>query len=99
MRCAKPAAPEPVAAQKSGPMPLFCRLVVAIDFLAAFVALLRLDRQGGDRTGIEALQRDRLSRFLAITVGAFIDALQGGIDLGDQLALAITGAKLDRAVG
>src|SRR5215469_10577953 len=75
------------------------RLFVAIDLLALLVALLRLDREGGDRAGFEALERDRLSRFLAIAVGVVLDALQRGVDLGDQLALAVAGAKLDGAVG
>ena len=73
--------------------------IVAIDLLAALVALLRLDRQRGDRAGVEALQRDRLAGLLAIAVGAFLDALQRRIDLGDQLALAVAGAQFDGAIG
>src|SRR5215469_8230078 len=75
------------------------RLFVAIDLLALLVALLRFDRECGDRAGFEALQRDRLARLLAIAVGVVLDALQRGVDLGDQLALAIAGTKLDGAVG
>ena len=74
-------------------------LLVAIDLLAPLVALLRLDRQGRDRAGFEPLQGDRLAGLLAIAVGAVLDALQRGIDLGDQFALAVAGAQLDRAVG
>jgi hypothetical protein len=55
--------------------------VVAVDLLAALVALLRLDRQGRDRTRIEPLQRDGLAGFLTIAVSAFVEALQRGIDL------------------
>ena len=73
--------------------------VVAIDALAALVALLGLDRERRDRTGVEALEADRLAGLLAIAVGAVLDALEGGVDLGDQLALAVAGAELDRAVG
>ena len=62
-------------------LPDGCVSVVAIDFLAALVALLRFDRQGRDRTRVEPLQRDRLAGFLAIAVSAFIDALQRRIDL------------------
>src|SRR5262245_10861256 len=74
-------------------------LVVAIDALAPLVTLLRLDRQRRDRTRLEAAQRDRLAGLLAIAVGAVVDARERGLDLGDQLALAIACAQLDRAVG
>jgi hypothetical protein len=63
------------------------------------VALLRLQRQRGDRAGFEAAQRDRLAGLLAIAVGAVFDAGERGLDLGDQLALAVAGAKLDGAIG
>ena len=63
------------------------------------MALLRLDRQRRDRAGFEALERDRLAGLLAIAVGAVVDALQRGVDLGDQLALAVAGAQLDGPVG
>ena len=63
------------------------------------MAFLRLDRQGRDRPGVETLQADRLAGLLAIAVGTVLDSLQGGVDLGDQLALAVAGPKLDRAVG
>ena len=74
-------------------------LLVAIDLLALLVALLRFDRQRRDRAGFEPLQRDRLAGLLAIAVGVVVDALQRGVDLGDQLALAVAGAQLDGAVG
>src|SRR5262252_8234751 len=74
-------------------------LLVAIDFLALLVALLRLDRERSDRARLEPLQRDRLTGLLAIAVGVVLDALERGVDLGDELALAIAGAKLDGAVG
>src|SRR5688572_76752 len=74
-------------------------LFVAIDPLAAFVALLRLDGERGDRPGVETLQVDRLARLLAIAVGAVLDSLQGRVDLADQLALAVAGAELDGAIG
>src|SRR5688572_21730558 len=73
-------------------------LFVAIDPLAALVALLRLDRQRGDWPGIQALQVDRLARLLAIAIGAVVDSLQRRVDLADQLALAVTGTELDGAV-
>src|SRR5690606_22684658 len=60
--------------------------IVPVDSLAALVTLLRLDREGCDGTGFEALERNGLAGFLAIAVGAVVYALQGGVDLGDQLA-------------
>ena len=42
---------------------------------------------------------DRFAGFLAIAVGAIIDARQRLVDLGDQLALAITRPQLDGTVG
>ena len=66
--------------------------VVAIDALATLVALLRLDRQRGNRTGVETLEPDRLTGFLAESVGAVFDSLQGGVDLGNQLSLPIASA-------
>src|SRR5271169_1796625 len=74
-------------------------LLVAIDLLALLVALLRLHRKGCDRTSLEPLQRDRLARLLAITVGVILDTLQRRVDLGDQFALPVAGTQLDRAVG
>src|SRR5580692_12138059 len=75
------------------------RLIVAIDALAAFVALLRLDRQRRDRPRLEPLDGDRLAGLLAIAVGAGLDARQRRVDLGDQLALPVAGAQLDGPVG
>src|SRR6266571_903311 len=73
--------------------------IVPVHALAALVALLRLDGEGSDRAGFETAQRDRLAGFLAIAVGAVLDALQRRVDLGDQLALAVARAQLDRPVG
>ena len=56
-------------------------LIVAVHALHALVTLLRLDRQGCDRPCLEPADADRLVGFLAIPVGAEIDALQGGVDL------------------
>src|SRR6185312_2175426 len=61
--------------------------------------LLGLHRQGRDRARFEAAQRDRLAGFFAIAVAAVVDAGQSLVDLGDQLALAVARAQLDRAVG
>src|SRR5690606_25922251 len=73
--------------------------VLAEHLLAALVALLRLQREGGDRPGIETPQADGLAGFLAIAVAAVLDAGQRRIDLDDQLALAIARPQLQRAVG
>src|SRR2546430_16094113 len=67
--------------------------------LAALVALLRLDRQGGDGAGFQPPERDRLAGLLAEAVGAVVNALQRGVDLCDQLALAGARAPLDCAGG
>src|SRR5260370_30195262 len=67
--------------------------------LETLVALLRLHRERGDRTGFEALQRDRLAGLLAVAVGALVDRLQRLVDLGNQLAEPVTGAQFERAVG
>jgi len=75
------------------------RLFLAINALAALVAFLRLDRQCGNRARFEAFERDRLAGFLAITVGAVFDALERGIDLGNELALAVPGTQFDGPVG
>ena len=70
-----------------------------MDLLAALVALLRLEGQRGDRPGVETREADRLAGFFAIAVGAVLDPAQRVVDLGDQLALAVTGAKFEGAVG
>src|SRR3954452_7944489 len=74
-------------------------LFVAIALLALLVALLRFHRQRRDRPGLEPLQRNRLAGILAIAVGVVLDTLERGVDLGDQLALAVAGAEFDSAVG
>src|SRR5262245_42496440 len=73
--------------------------IVAVDPFAPFVALLGLDRQGCDRTGVEPLEADRLAGFLAVTISTVVNSLQRSIDLGDQLPLAVTRAELDSAIG
>src|SRR5262249_22267671 len=45
------------------------------------------------------LDRNRLAGLLAVAVGTVLDALQRGVDLGDQLALAVGRPGLDRAGG
>jgi len=73
--------------------------VVAVGPLHALVPLLRLYTEGRDRAGFKPADADGLIRFLAITVGAVLDPKQRLVDLGDQLALAVAGAKLECPVG
>ncbi len=73
--------------------------IVARNALDALVALLRLQGHGRDRAGFEPGQRDRVAGHFAIAIFAFVQAADRAIDLGDQLALAVAGAKLDRPVG
>src|SRR5690606_34650334 len=70
--------------------------VVPVDALAPLVPFLRLDRQGRDRARVEALQGNRLAGLLAIAVGAVVQPLQCRVDLGNELALAVTGTQFDR---
>ena len=67
--------------------------------LHTLVPLLRLHRERRDRARFQPLERDRLSRLLAIAVGVVLNALQRRVYLGDQLALPVAGAQLDRTVG
>src|SRR5690606_2520175 len=73
--------------------------LVAIDLFTALVALLRLDRQRRDRPCIEPLQADGFAGFLAKTISAIVKTLPRGVDLGDQLALAIARPEFDGTVG
>src|SRR5215831_16277158 len=75
------------------------KLLVAVDALAPLVALLGFDAQGGDRTRIEALQADRLPGLFAIAVSALVEPPKRRVDLSDQLALTVAGAKLERTLG
>ncbi len=56
------------------------------------MGFLRVDRHGRDRAGDQALEADRLAGDFAQAVFALVDPAQRGIDLGDQLALAVAGA-------
>src|SRR5690606_31684770 len=73
-------------------------LVVAIDLLAPLVHLLGFKAQRRGGACVEPCQPDRLAGFLAIAVGALIDALERGVDLGDQLSLPVAGAQFQRPV-
>src|SRR5580693_3167231 len=75
------------------------RSIVAVNAFAPLVAFLGFDRQRRDRTRLKPLQCDRLAGFLAITIGAVFYALQRSIDLGNQLALAVTGPQFNCPIG
>src|SRR5690606_9440044 len=70
----------------------------AIDLLAPLVHLLGFQAQRGNRAGIEPRQPYGLAGLLAIAVGAVLDPLERGVDLGDQLALPVAGAQFERPV-
>src|SRR5688572_284523 len=74
-------------------------LIFPEHLLAALVALLGFQRERGNGSRLEPFQADGLARLLAEAVGALLDARQRGIDLGDQLALAIAGPELERPIG
>src|ERR1700679_1287329 len=62
------------------------------------MAFLRFDGKCRDGAGVEALQGNRLAGLLAETVGTVFEPAQRGIDLGDQLALAVAGAQFELAL-
>ena len=69
---------------------------VAVGALVTLVAFLRLDAEGRDRAGFKATDADGFGGLLAIAVGAVFDPLQCRLDLRDELAGAVSRAKLDR---
>src|SRR5436190_497895 len=73
--------------------------VVARDSLVALVTLLRLDRHRRDRPRLQPGEADRLAGHFAKAIFAGLDAVKRGVDLGDQLALAVAGAKVDSPIG
>src|SRR6056297_335120 len=80
-------------------VPGAARSVVAMHLFPALVTFLCLEAHGGDRARIQPLERDGLARHFAIPIFAIRDPAQRRIDLGDQLALAITGPQFQRAIG
>src|SRR5690606_9871673 len=73
--------------------------ILAKHALAALVAFLRFDRERGDRPRVEPLEADRLPRLLAVAVAAVIDPGNRGVDLADQLTLAVARAQFQGLVG
>src|SRR5438270_13323958 len=74
-------------------------LVVPRHPLDPLVAFLRFEGHGRDRPSLEAAERNRFAGHFAIAIFALVEAADRAIDLGDQLALAVAGAKLNRPVG
>src|SRR5699024_9433355 len=62
-------------------------------FLLEFPTLLSVEAERGDRPGFQAGQADFLAGFFAVAVGTVFDSGQGLVDLVEQLAVAIAGAK------
>ena len=62
------------------------------------MALLRLDGKRRDRPRVQPLERNRLTGFFAKAVGAVLDPAQGGVDLGDQFPLPVTGSQFQLAL-
>src|ERR1700744_544827 len=75
------------------------RLVVAVNAFHAFVALLCLDRHGGDGARFEPLYPNGFVGFLTIAVSAELDSVECLVDLRDQLAGSVPGAKFQGPVG
>ena len=63
------------------------------------MTFLRLDRKCRDRPRIEPLQADRLARFLAIAIGAFVDPPECRVDLGNELALPVARTQFEGTLG
>src|SRR6185437_3982207 len=97
MRCACSHEKGPVA----GAFPGHARCAgnsIAHLLLQMFAAFLRVQRQRRDRASLEAFDADFLLGFLAVAVAAFLDPSQRLVDLGNQLAVAITRAQLQRVL-
>src|SRR5690625_2024328 len=67
--------------------------VVALGTLHALVPFLGFQGQGCDGPSFQPTDGDRLLGFFAVAVGAIIDTLERGIDLGNQFALPVPGAQ------
>ena len=70
-----------------------------MNFLAPFMAFLRLEAHGRNGARIQPFQRDRFPGHFAIPIFAVFNPPQGTVDLGDQLALAITRSQFQCPVG
>src|SRR5690554_1880642 len=87
----------PRAASRPRAWPALPIIVLAVAELPLreLAPLLRFDAQRGHRPRLEAPQADLVAGFLAVAIRAVFDALQSRVDLLQQLALAVAGAKLE----
>ena len=67
--------------------------MLAVGLFELFAACLRLGGQRRRRAREQPGNTDRLTGVLAIAVLAFVDPLQGFVDLLQQLALALADAR------
>jgi len=72
------------------------RRLLAVELLLELAALLRLDRERGGGAGEQALDADGLAGLLAEAVAAVLDPGERGVDLLQELPLAVARAKLER---
>ena len=68
-------------------------VAVAVLLLTPLTAFLRLQAERGDRAGLESLDADLFAGLEAVAVIAILDALQGFVDLADELALTVPGTQ------
>ena len=57
--------------------------------LPQFPAFLRVQAQRGDGAGLQSFYADLLTGLLAVTVFAFLDAVERLVDLADELAVTV----------
>jgi len=67
--------------------------------LAGFLVGFAGNTEGGDGAGLEAFEADLAATFVAAAVDAVVDALDGFVDLGQELAFAIAHPQKQGAVG
>src|SRR5262249_49353137 len=79
---APPRGSPPCAASRGAELPLL-----------RFLERLAVDAEGGDRTGLQALDADVLAALLALPLPAVVGPPQGLVYLGDELALAVADAE------
>jgi hypothetical protein len=65
---------------------------------AAFVAFLGFQAECGDGAGHQAGEADWLAGLLTEAVVTLLDSPEGGVDLGDQLALAVARAQFQSPI-
>src|SRR5690348_16724680 len=74
------------------------KMLLPVEPLLLLAPRLRLDRKRRRRSSDQSSDADRLARFLAIPVAAFLDTAQGFVDLLEQLPLAVARAQFERVL-